>query len=217
MDDKLIGKLRTGQTATFIIFQTPEEGIGFPMSLAGLRRGLRQAALTATFRFCGAARCRRFYAPRSIRSWLVRTAHRRSRRIKTRICRAWARWGSDRLVPRLMAAGHAVTGWNRSRDKAEPLIEAGMPWADTPRAVAEQSEIVFSIVTDAKAVRAVALGQDGIIAGHRQGRHLHRHEHDRAGRKPRGRRRVRQGRRDHARRAALRQPGDRDGKAMPRS
>ena len=62
------------------------------------------------------------------------------------------------IVPRLMAAGHQVTGWNRSRDKAEALIEAGMTWADTPRDVAAQSEIVFSIVTDAKAVKAVALG-----------------------------------------------------------
>ncbi len=39
MDDTLIGKLRTGQTATYIIFQTPEEGIGFPMSLKGFGEG----------------------------------------------------------------------------------------------------------------------------------------------------------------------------------
>jgi len=69
------------------------------------------------------------------------------------------------IVPRLMSAGHQVTGWNRSRDKAAPLIKAGMIWADTPREVAEASEIVFSIVTDATAVRAVALGQDGIVSG----------------------------------------------------
>jgi 3-hydroxyisobutyrate dehydrogenase-like beta-hydroxyacid dehydrogenase len=69
------------------------------------------------------------------------------------------------IVPRLMNAGHQVTGWNRSRDKAAPLIKAGMIWADTPRQVAEASEIVFSIVTDATAVRAVALGQDGIVSG----------------------------------------------------
>jgi 3-hydroxyisobutyrate dehydrogenase-like beta-hydroxyacid dehydrogenase len=69
------------------------------------------------------------------------------------------------IVPRLMNAGHRVTGWNRSRDKAEPLIKAGMAWADTPCAVAKKSEIVFSIVTDAKAVKAVALDKDGIIAG----------------------------------------------------
>ena len=73
------------------------------------------------------------------------------------------------IVPRLMAAGHTVTGWNRSRDKAAPLIAAGMTEADTPRAVAQNSEIVFSIVTDAKAVRAVALGPDGIVAGLKRG------------------------------------------------
>jgi invasion protein IalB len=39
MDDTLIGKLRTGKSATFIIFQTPEEGIGFPMSLDGFGEG----------------------------------------------------------------------------------------------------------------------------------------------------------------------------------
>ena len=69
------------------------------------------------------------------------------------------------IVPRLMGAGHRVTGWNRSRDKAEALIADGMIWADTPRQVAAQSDIVFSIVTDAKAVKACALGPDGIIAG----------------------------------------------------
>ena len=73
------------------------------------------------------------------------------------------------IVPRLMAAGHSVTGWNRSRDKAEPLVAAGMRLAQTPRELAEQAEIVFSIVTDAAAVRAVALGPDGIIAGLRKG------------------------------------------------
>ena len=58
------------------------------------------------------------------------------------------------IVPRLMAAGHKVVGWNRSRDKAEALIKKGMGWADTPRAVAAQSDIVFSIVTDSRAVKA---------------------------------------------------------------
>lgn len=70
-----------------------------------------------------------------------------------------------RIVPRLIAAGHTVTGWNRSKAKAEPLLKLGMRWADTPREVARQSEVVFSIVTDAAAVRAVALGAEGIIAG----------------------------------------------------
>lgn len=73
------------------------------------------------------------------------------------------------IVPRLMQAGHQVTGWNRTRAKAEPLIKQGMRWADTPREVAAQSELVFSIVTDSKAVKAVALGPDGIVSGLKQG------------------------------------------------
>jgi 3-hydroxyisobutyrate dehydrogenase-like beta-hydroxyacid dehydrogenase len=73
------------------------------------------------------------------------------------------------IVQRLMDAGHNVTGWNRSADKAKPLIAAGMRWGDTPRAVAQASELVFSIVTDAAAVKAVALGPDGVVAGLRKG------------------------------------------------
>lgn len=72
------------------------------------------------------------------------------------------------MVPRLLSAGHMVTGWNRTQAKAESLIQQGMDWAESPREVAKQSEIVFSIVTDAAAVKAVALGPDGVIAGLRK-------------------------------------------------
>jgi 3-hydroxyisobutyrate dehydrogenase-like beta-hydroxyacid dehydrogenase len=67
------------------------------------------------------------------------------------------------MVPRLMAAGHEVTGWNRTKAKAEELIASGMRWADSPAEAARDAEVMFSIVTDSKAVRAVALGEDGII------------------------------------------------------
>nr|WP_284694288.1 NAD(P)-dependent oxidoreductase [Rhodoplanes serenus] len=73
------------------------------------------------------------------------------------------------IVPRLMAAGHRVTGWNRTRGKAEPLIAAGMTFADSPRAAAANAELVFSIVTDGAAVEHVALAPDGILAGLREG------------------------------------------------
>ncbi len=73
------------------------------------------------------------------------------------------------IVPRLIAAGHKVTGWNRTKAKAAELIAGGMNWADTPREAAKDAEIVFSIVTDSKAVKAVALGTDGIIAGLKKG------------------------------------------------
>ncbi len=72
------------------------------------------------------------------------------------------------IVPRLLAAGHSVTGWNRTREKAAPMFKVGMLWADSPREVARESEIVFSIVTDSAAVRSLALGENGIIAGLRK-------------------------------------------------
>jgi 3-hydroxyisobutyrate dehydrogenase-like beta-hydroxyacid dehydrogenase len=70
-----------------------------------------------------------------------------------------------RMAKRLLDAGHRVTGFNRTRSKAEWLIEAGMAWADSPREVAEAAEITLSMVTDTKALRAIVEGPDGIIAG----------------------------------------------------
>jgi 3-hydroxyisobutyrate dehydrogenase-like beta-hydroxyacid dehydrogenase len=69
------------------------------------------------------------------------------------------------VARRLLEAGHEVTGYNRTRSKAEPLIAAGMRFADTPRAAAEQSDVVFSMVTNTRALAAVTEGPDGILAG----------------------------------------------------
>lgn len=71
----------------------------------------------------------------------------------------------ENIVPRLLDAGYTVTGWNRTKEKGDPLIAKGMQWGDSPRDVAAKSDIVFSIVTNAKAVEAVALGDDGVLAG----------------------------------------------------
>jgi 3-hydroxyisobutyrate dehydrogenase-like beta-hydroxyacid dehydrogenase len=69
------------------------------------------------------------------------------------------------IVPRLLAAGHTVKGWNRTKEKAAALLQRGMHWAGTPREAARDSQIVFSIVTDGAVVRALALGESGVIAG----------------------------------------------------
>ena len=69
------------------------------------------------------------------------------------------------IVRRLLAAGHAVTVWNRTREKAEPLLEEGARWAESPREVAAAGELVFTMVTNTEAVRAVTEGEDGILAG----------------------------------------------------
>ncbi len=70
-----------------------------------------------------------------------------------------------RMAERVLAAGHQVTGWNRTRGKAEWLLEKGMRWADSPRAVAEAAEFTLTMVTDTRALEAVTGGEDGILAG----------------------------------------------------
>lgn len=74
------------------------------------------------------------------------------------------------IVERLLAAGHAVTGWNRTRAKADKLIESGMNWADSPREVAELTDVVFSMIFNDSALRAVVTGPDGILAGMKPGK-----------------------------------------------
>ena len=71
----------------------------------------------------------------------------------------------SRIVERLLDAGHHVTGWNRTRAKAQPLVGRGMHWAGSPREVAEQSEFTFTMVTDTRALHSVTEGRDGILAG----------------------------------------------------
>ena len=69
----------------------------------------------------------------------------------------------------LMAKGYRATVYNRSRDKAGPLLAEGAAWADSPRAVAEKSDVVFAIVGFPRDVREVLLGPDGALAGSRAG------------------------------------------------
>ena len=71
----------------------------------------------------------------------------------------------SRMVQRLLAAGHRVTGYNRTKSKAQWLLGAGMTWGETPRSVAEAADITFSMVTNTEALEAVTGGTDGIIAG----------------------------------------------------
>jgi len=69
------------------------------------------------------------------------------------------------VAKRLLDAGHTVHGWNRTREKAQWLVEQGMLLANSPREVAERSDIVFAMVTNTQALDAVARGSDGILAG----------------------------------------------------
>jgi 3-hydroxyisobutyrate dehydrogenase-like beta-hydroxyacid dehydrogenase len=71
----------------------------------------------------------------------------------------------SRLARRLLAAGHQVTGWNRTAAKARDLVTVGLKLASSPRAAAEGAEAVFTMVTDDAALRAVTLGPDGVVGG----------------------------------------------------
>ena len=72
----------------------------------------------------------------------------------------------------LIGKGFAATVYNRSKGKAQPLISKGAAWADTPKAVAEQSDVIFSIVGFPADVREVMLGQAGALVGCASGKIL---------------------------------------------
>ncbi|MBM3219418.1 MAG: NAD(P)-dependent oxidoreductase [Candidatus Rokubacteria bacterium] len=75
----------------------------------------------------------------------------------------------SRLARRLLDAHYTLTGYNRTPAKSRPLVDAGMRLAATPRGVAAASDVVFTMVTDDAALRAVTLGADGVVAGLRRG------------------------------------------------
>jgi 3-hydroxyisobutyrate dehydrogenase-like beta-hydroxyacid dehydrogenase len=71
----------------------------------------------------------------------------------------------SRIAGRLLDAGHRVYGTNRTASKAQPLIERGLIWRDTPREVAAAADVVFSMVADDAALEAIATAPEGILAG----------------------------------------------------
>ncbi|HEV2280914.1 MAG TPA: NAD(P)-dependent oxidoreductase [bacterium] len=75
----------------------------------------------------------------------------------------------SRMAHRLLGAHHRVTVFNRTADKARPLLEAGASLAATPRAVAEESDVILYSLADDAVVREVILGPAGVLAGVRRG------------------------------------------------
>ena len=69
------------------------------------------------------------------------------------------------MAARFLAAGYQVYGEQRSREHAQELIEQGLQWRDTPRAVAEAADVVFTSVPADAALEEVGSGSDGILAG----------------------------------------------------
>jgi len=70
-----------------------------------------------------------------------------------------------RMAARLLAKGHAVTGYNRTRSKAEALTGVGLRVAGTPRDVATAADVTFVMVANSEALKSVAEGADGFLAG----------------------------------------------------
>ena len=79
--------------------------------------------------------------------------------------------GSE-MVSRLLSKGHTVTGYNRTRAKAQRLIDRGMKWGDSPRAVCAAADVTFSMVTNEKALAAIMEGPDGILSSVAPGKFL---------------------------------------------
>ena len=69
------------------------------------------------------------------------------------------------MANRFLEKGHAVTGYNRTRSKAQWLIDKGLKWADSPRAVADSVDITLSMVTNSEALSQISDGPNGIVAG----------------------------------------------------
>jgi 3-hydroxyisobutyrate dehydrogenase-like beta-hydroxyacid dehydrogenase len=71
----------------------------------------------------------------------------------------------SRIAGRLLDAGNELYGTNRTKAKADPLIERGLQWRESAREVAAASDVVFSMVTDDAALEAITAEPDGILAG----------------------------------------------------
>jgi 3-hydroxyisobutyrate dehydrogenase-like beta-hydroxyacid dehydrogenase len=74
------------------------------------------------------------------------------------------------MVARLLGKGHQVTGYNRTRSKAQWLLDKGMHWADSPAAVADAAEVTFAMVTNSAALSAIMEGPEGLLAGLSKGK-----------------------------------------------
>jgi 3-hydroxyisobutyrate dehydrogenase len=73
------------------------------------------------------------------------------------------------MCQHLLSGGYSATVYNRTREKARPLLDGGARWGETPRAVAERSDVVFAIVGFPSDVREVFLGPEGALAGSKAG------------------------------------------------
>jgi 3-hydroxyisobutyrate dehydrogenase-like beta-hydroxyacid dehydrogenase len=75
-----------------------------------------------------------------------------------------------RVAGRLLDHGHELYGTDRTKDKAQALIDRGLQWRSSPREVAAAADVVFSMITDDAALEAITAGPDGVLAGMAEGK-----------------------------------------------
>jgi len=76
----------------------------------------------------------------------------------------------SRMAANLQKCGHALAVYNRTREKAQPLLAKGASWADSPAAVAPRAEVIFTMLAHPDAVEEAALGKDGFLPHLARGR-----------------------------------------------
>ena len=75
------------------------------------------------------------------------------------------------MVSRLLEKGHTVTGYNRTRSRAQWLIDRGMKWADSPRGVCDAADVTLSMISNSAVLGEIAEGPNGMLAGLRPGKY----------------------------------------------
>ncbi len=71
----------------------------------------------------------------------------------------------SQITRRILEAGYPLTVWNRTKEKTVPLTSVGAQWADSPKSLAQRSDIVMTMVTDSAASEEVICGKDGVLEG----------------------------------------------------
>ena len=71
----------------------------------------------------------------------------------------------SQMSRRILGGGYSLMVWNRTKDKAKDLLAAGATWGNSPKVLAQSSDIVITMVTDSKASEEVSCGANGVLEG----------------------------------------------------
>ena len=74
------------------------------------------------------------------------------------------------MTKNLLKAEYDLTVWNRTKSKAQPVLDEGAAWGDSPKVVAESCDVIFTMVSDGNVLKAVTMGDNGIVSGLSKGK-----------------------------------------------